>query len=90
MKLTEAIKILKSNTMACWWPSKAMGRNFTDWPRIFDECRHVLKGIMRRQNIPDDCKFFVLDDENPETQLYNEIATAMTVVANTTMQYLPS
>lgn len=80
MKLSEAIKILKANTMACWWPSKITGKNGTDFNGIFGEANKLLKDIMRRQNIPEDTKFFVLDETNTETKLYNEISTAILTV----------
>jgi hypothetical protein len=80
MKLSEAINVLKAYTMDCWWPCKALGRNETSWPDIFSEAKLQLRGIMERQGIEPHTSFFVLDPENPETELYNRIATAIVQV----------
>lgn len=37
MNLREAKKVLKSVTMACWWPCKALGRTQEDRMNILQE-----------------------------------------------------
>lgn len=76
MRLSEAVKVLKENTMACWWPSRAMGRQGTDWYGIKSEVGLLLLGIKRRQGIEDEAKFFILDEDNPETALYDRLVEA--------------
>lgn len=78
MRLPEAIKVLKANTMALWWPNEGMAR--TDLAAIFWEVGLVTGGIKERQGIPADASFFVLDDDDPETALYNELVAAVLVV----------
>lgn len=34
-----AIKRARELTMACWWPSKVMGRTVTDWHGVYGELR---------------------------------------------------
>jgi hypothetical protein len=81
MRLPEAIKVLRENTMACWWPNGPYpGKQGTDFSGIFGEVKALLHGIMARQDIPDDAPFFVLDDENPETALYNDLVGAVLTV----------
>ena len=81
MKLPEAIKVLKTNTMACWWPNGSYpGKQGTDFAGIGGEVRVLLRGIMDRQDIPKDASFFTLDSDNPETALYNELLGAWIVV----------
>ena len=80
MKLAEAVKVLKGNTMACWWPSRAFpGTNMRE---MLNEAGMALEGIRERQGIPAGESFYVLDDDDPETKLYDEIACAMSVFAN--------
>ena len=76
--LQEAVTILQQNTMACWWPSRISGE-VIDKAGIMDEAKLLLKGIMARQDIPWNESFFVLDDSNPESKLYDEIMEAMLV-----------
>ena len=80
MRLAEAVKVLKSNTMACWWPSRAFPG--TDMREMLNEAGMALEGIRERQGIPSGASFYVLDESNPETGLYDEIANAMSVFAN--------
>jgi len=81
MKLPEAIRTLRENTMACWWPDGPYpGKQGTDFAGIFGEVRTLLHGIMARQDIPEDEAFFVLDEGNPETALYNELVDAVLTV----------
>lgn len=81
MRLPEAIKVLRANTMACWWPDGPYpGKRGTDIRGIFGECRTILHGIMGRQGIPEDAPFFTFDESNPETALYDEIIDAMLTV----------
>ena len=77
MKLSEAINVLKAYTSDYFWPCKELGRNETCWPDIFSEARLRLREIMQRQGIEPNTPFFVLDDSNPETELYNRIAGAI-------------
>jgi hypothetical protein len=90
MTFREAIQVLKENTLSCWWPSKAMGKNYTDFDGIFGEIQHTLLDIKRRQDIPDDAKFFVLDENNSETKLYNEIMTAVCIVKQAMQNTYPA
>jgi hypothetical protein len=77
VKLRDAHKILKGNTMACWWPSKRMGREGTDWTGIIDEVDCLLRDIKRRQDIDEDARFFTLNPGNPESILYDELVQAV-------------
>ena len=79
MKLSEAINVLKSHTDDAWWPCKGI-RNNTSWPDIFSEAKLRLNEIMKRQGVEPQTPFFVLDSENPETLLYNRIASAIVQV----------
>ena len=81
MKLAEAAKVLQSNTMACWWPSRING-GAIDVAGILDEARLLLKGIKERQDIPAGESFFVLDEANPESAMYDELASAIAVFRN--------
>jgi len=78
MRLPEAIKVLRANTMACWWPESGMSG--TDLAGVFWEARLLTGEIKRRQDIPPNTPFFVLDDDNPETALYNELVSAVLTV----------
>jgi len=80
MRLPEAIKVLKANTMACWWPNPKMGRNFTDWRAIHGEILGHLAAEKARQGIEPDALFFVLDEGDPGTTYYNELAGALACV----------
>lgn len=81
MKLPEAITILKRETMACWWPNGSYpGKQGTDWPGIFGETRELQRGIRRRQDIPDDASFYVLDPDHAETALHDDLSAATVTV----------
>ena len=81
MKLPEAIRILRANTMACWWPDGPYpGKRGTDFEGIFGEVRELTRGIKARQDIPPDASFFMLDDNDPETALYNDLVSAVMTV----------
>jgi len=81
MRLPEAIKLLRQNTMACWWPNGPYpGKQGTDFRGIFGEVKVLLNGIKARQWIDGDAKLFILDDDNPETALYNDLVTAVMVI----------
>ena len=81
MRLAQAIKVLKTNTMACWWPNGPYpGKQGTDWDGIFGEVGCLVGGIMARQGISDKESFFVLDPANPETAMYDELLGAMLAV----------
>jgi hypothetical protein len=77
MRLSEAIKILQANTMACWWPSSTMGRTETDVAGIAGEVRALRAGIKSRQGIPADALFYVLDPNDPETRLFENLREAV-------------
>ncbi|KKM65238.1 hypothetical protein LCGC14_1493240 [marine sediment metagenome] len=80
-KLAQAIKILKANTMACWWPNGPYpGKQGTDWQGISGEVSYLLSGIKQRQDIDPTALFFVLDPANSETALYDELLTALHTV----------
>ncbi len=77
MKLAKAIKVLKTNTMACWWPNGSYpGKQGTDFAGIGGEVKHLLRGILERQDIPANAPVFTLDSANPETALYDELLGA--------------
>ncbi len=81
MRLPEAIRILKRETMACWWPNGPYpGKQGTDFDGIIGEVRVLLDGIKLRQDVPEDAAFFTLDDANPETGLYNQLVGAVLTV----------
>ena len=44
----KSLSDLKSNTMACWWPSKIWPERVTDWGGILGE----LEGLREYQNSP--------------------------------------
>ena len=78
MKIPEAIRILKDNTMACWWPNGPYpGRKGTNFTDIFGEVQTLLNGIKERQGIPAGEAFFVLDPTNSETALYGKLERAV-------------
>ena len=81
MKLREAIKVLRENTMACWWPNGPYpGKRGTDWEGIAGEVRALTRDIKRRQDVQPDAMGFFLDPNNPETELYNQLITAWLTV----------
>jgi len=80
MKLSEAIEILRNNTMGCWWPDPALGTTKTDWDGIFSEVDTILENIKLKQGIPLNAKFFVLSDSDGGSKLYDQLSTAMTIV----------
>jgi len=80
MRLNEAIKVLRRDTMACWWPSPVMGREGTDFGGIFEEAAYLQLGMRRRQDIPDGESFYVLDPANPESAMHDELGCAVMVV----------
>lgn len=84
MKLPEAIKVLRVNTMACWWPNGPYpGKRGTDFEGILGEVGYLLLGIRRRQNIPDDAMFYTLDPDNSETTLYDQLTSAVIAIKRT-------
>jgi hypothetical protein len=80
MKLNEAIDVLKANTLPINWPDAKMGRVGTDWQQIQREVRMALREEIQRQGIDPDAMFFVLDESDPGTRVYNEIMEAWQVV----------
>ena len=81
MKLRDAIATLKQETMACWWPGGSYpGKEGTDWAGILGEARTLQEGIKARQDIPENAMFYVMDDDNPETALYNKLGCAYVTV----------
>ena len=82
MKLAEATKILKRETMACLWPNGSHpGQKHTDLAGIAGEVKALLQGIKDRQGMAG-AAFFVLDDDNPESALYDELGSAYMVFRN--------
>lgn len=82
MRLPEAIRTLKANTMACWWPDYHTfpGKRGTDWDGIFGEVWALLDGIKERQGIEAGAMFYTLDDSDPETATHDELMAAMMTV----------
>ena len=81
MKLNEAVNILQSNTSAIWWPSARNGGRI-DEPGIIAEARSRQRHILKRQGIPAGEAFYVLDETNPESAIYDELASAIAVFRN--------
>lgn len=80
MRLPEAIKILQINTMACWWPCAATGKQGTDIGGIIGEVDVLLSGIKGRQGVLSGEMFYYLDEANPETALYDQLVSAVQVL----------
>ena len=71
MNMTEATRVLKAETMACWWQSDP-----PNWEGILGEVSVLQEGIQARQGIPKHAPFYVLDDDDPETEMHDRLAVA--------------
>jgi hypothetical protein len=75
MKMREAIKVLREETMACWWPNGPYpGKQGTDFEGIFGEVDALLRASKERAGISANAMFFTMPPD--EADYYDRLANA--------------